>query len=159
MPAPTEVPVTVQRNLLVIGVDHLSAAQPQLESIWLVMYFPGKLDLTFVPLYPDPGEKPAAQSSPLAASFSLDKAGHPSRAFFRQLEDQVWWNNFLVIDQTATRALIDLVGGLPSGDLNGNEAQEMAAPPSSRQEASTTPAGQTEMLIPAMRATPGHRSI
>ena len=113
LPAPTEYPVTVQRNLLVVSVDHLSAAHPQLENIWLVMYFPGKLDLTFLPLYPDPGEKPTSQSSPLAASFSLDKAGNPSRAFLRQLEDQVWWNNFLVIDQTATRALIDLIGGLP----------------------------------------------
>lgn len=146
LPAPTEYPITVQRNLLVVSVDHLSIAQPQLESIWLVMYFPGKLDLTFLPLYPDPGEKPAAQSSPLAASFSLDKAGNPSRAFLRQLEDQVWWNNFLVIDQTATRALIDLVSGQPSDDLKENGAQAMAEPPSSWQDASTTIAGQTEML-------------
>ena len=145
-PAPTEDPVTVQRNLLVIGVDHLSAAQPQLESIWVVMYFPGKLDLTFVPVYPDPGEKPAGQPSPLAASFSLDTMGNPSRAFFRQLEDQVWWNNFLVIDRSAMRALINLVGGLPAGDLNGSGAQAMAKPPSSWQDASTTIDGQTKMI-------------
>ncbi len=146
LPAPTENPVTVQRNVLVIGVDHLSAAQPQLESIWVVMYFPGSLDLTFVPLYPDPGETPAGQSSPLAASFSLDPAGKPSRAFLRQLEDQVWWNNFLVIDRSAMRALIDLAGGLPSGDLNGNGTQVKLEPLSSWQDASTTIAGQTEIL-------------
>lgn len=148
LPVPTEYPVTVQRNLLLVGVDQLSASQPHLESIWLVMYFPGKLDVTFVPLYPDPGEEFTAQSSPLAASFSLDQAGNPSRTFLQQLEEQVWWNNFLVIDHTATRALIDLVSSQPSGDLNGNGAQAMAEPPSSRQEASTTTlANQTKVLF------------
>lgn len=137
---------TDQQNLLVIGVDQLKVGNPELISIWLVMFFPGKPDFTFLPVYPVPGEKGAGASSDLQASFSLDRAGRPDLAFLHQLSDWIWWNNYVVIDQTGMISLIDMVGGIPlhKGHLDG--AQVMAKLASSSNESNTAFAKQVSLL-------------
>ena len=144
--APTIAPAIDQRNLLVIGVDQLRAAQPELESAWLVMYFPGKPDFTFLPIYPMPGEQGIQASSALMASFSLDTAGRLNPAFLHQLADWIWWNNYLVIDQTGMIALINMLGGIPSKNQYLDGAQVMARMPSSSQDSNAAYASQVSLL-------------
>jgi hypothetical protein len=145
-PTPADLPATGQRNLLVIGVDYLSASQPQLESVWLVMYFPGKLDFTFMPLYPQPADQKSLQDSTLVASFSQDEAGRPSKAFLQQLTSQAWWNNYLVLDQDAMIALIDLVGGFTTGEGNIQGAKAIAGIAPASQDASAAYYDQASLL-------------
>jgi hypothetical protein len=143
---PTIVPATDQRNLLVIGVDQLSASQPELKSAWLVMYFPGKPDFTFLPIYPTPDEQGVKASSNLQTSFSLDTIGRPNPAFLHQLAERIWWTNYLVIDQTAMIALINMVGGVPLNNQYLDGAQIMARMSSSSQDSNETYASQVSLL-------------
>jgi hypothetical protein len=120
---PTNITANDQHNLLVIGVDQLENAHPQLESVWLVMFFPGKPDFIFLPVFPMPGGQGARMSSDIQENFSLDSTGRPDQAFLQQLSDWIWWNNFLVIDQKGIISLIDMIGGIPlhKGHLNGSQ--------------------------------------
>lgn len=143
---PTIVPATNQRNLLVIGVDQLQAAQPVLESLWLVLYFPGKPDFTFLPVYPMPGEQGVQATSALLENFSLESTGHPNSAFLHQLADWIWWNNYMVIDQTGMISLINMLGGIPINNQNLDGAQVMARMPESSQDSQAAYASQASLL-------------
>ena len=52
----TQVRGNGQRNLIILSVDQLSSPQPSLESIWLLVTYPGTPILTLVPIYPNPQE-------------------------------------------------------------------------------------------------------
>jgi hypothetical protein len=145
-PVTTTLPTTGQRNLLVVGVDNLTAAHPRLEGAWLVMYFKGKPDLTFLPLHPQPNENSKPTSSGIYASFSLDETGHPSQDFLEQLSQQIWWNNYIVIDKTALTALIDLLGGMQVGNQHLTGAQVLAKMVSTWEGTNGAYVGQARLL-------------
>ena len=142
----SNIPTSDQHNLLVIGIDQRNSAQPVLESVWLVMYFPGKPDFTFVPVYPMSGGQNVAASSSLLASFSLDSTGRPDQAFLRQLAERIWWNNYLVIDQTGMMAVIDMVGGIPINQHFLDGAQIMKRMPTSSHDPDGGYASQLSLL-------------
>jgi len=144
--APTTVPVTDQRNLLVIGVDNLRTPEPELESAWLVMYFPGKPDFTLLPIYPMPAKQGIQTSPALLSSFSLDPGGRPNPAFLQKLADWIWWNNYLVIDQTGMIALINMLGGISENNQILDGAQVMARVRSSSQDSDAAYVSQASLL-------------
>jgi hypothetical protein len=118
-------PANGQRNLLVIGVDSLEVDLPVLESLWLVLYFPGRNPVTLMPLYPQPGEPETSQETGLEKAFSLEGSGGPSPAFFEQLRhEQVWWTGYVLLDETAAAALLDQLGGL---EVNGSQLDGLQA--------------------------------
>jgi hypothetical protein len=114
-PFPT--PITGQRNLLVIGVDKFQAKNPQLESIWMLSYFPESPQITFTPLYP--ASTPAALSgiSDLLALFEINEQGVPSAAFLSALQEKsIWWSGYIVLDEIALIQMVDFIGGLIIGE-------------------------------------------
>jgi hypothetical protein len=106
---------TGQRNLLIIGVDDLTSSEPHLRSVWLVIYFPGELDLTFVPLYPTTRNGIPFIDPELENSFGLDRGGGPSAPFFDFLGKSVWWDNYLLMDEIALADGIYFLGGVAIG--------------------------------------------
>jgi hypothetical protein len=135
-----------QRNLLMIGVDRLNTTNPRLEGIWLVLYFQDEQDFTFLPLFPQPNAKNNSETSELIASFSLDEAGRPSQAFLDLLNHQVWWSNYLIIDQVSLSTLIDLLGGLQNGSLHRSEADVLSNQPYSWQDTNNAYIYQTRLI-------------
>jgi hypothetical protein len=98
-----------QRNLLVIGVDRLNAAQPVLESAWLVLYTPGVPHFSFIPLFPlQDSDRPDLEQA-IQAAFQVDRDKTPGATFLNALRSSgAWWNHYLLIDELALAELIDL---------------------------------------------------
>jgi hypothetical protein len=104
--SPLPTPSNGQRNILIIGVDRLENAfppnenSPRLESIWLVVYFPGQENVSWVPIYPPPtGIKDNFRPSP-ADLFTLKPNGSPGTALFNLLHvHQIWWSGYILIDE------------------------------------------------------------
>lgn len=141
-----EFPNNGQHNLLVIGVDQLSTTRPQLEGIWLVMSLQDKPDFTFLPLFPQPNEKNNFATSDLTSNFSLDNNGRPSEAFLKLLKHQVWWSNYLVIDQDSLITVIDLLGGLKQGSIYLKGTDVLATLPSTWKDSSIAYTSQVKLI-------------
>lgn len=98
-------PENGQRNLLIISVDEFDRA-PQLQSAWLLMYFPGMSPVTLVPVQPAPSELAHEDNKQLSQRFDLTAAGKPTADFFQALAEQnIWWDGYMVIDEVARKTL------------------------------------------------------
>jgi len=119
---------TGQRNILIIGIDRLEAAEPRLESIWLALYVPTSPKITLMPIYPSLTQNQtgyqANQDATLAKGFALDDKYQPDLSFLKSLQNRgLWWNNFIVLDELAMVQIIDLTD--PVGE-KGETDQEQA---------------------------------
>jgi hypothetical protein len=113
---PVNMPATSQRNLLVIGVDDLTQAQPRLESIWLVIYFVDSARVTLLPVFPSATD--TAYNRMLAESFSLDGNGQPGEGFWEVIEALAfWWNKSILIDQASSAEISHALQAEDSVDL------------------------------------------
>lgn len=140
-------PATGQRNLLVIGVDRLEGDSAQLQSLWLVLYFPGRSPLTLMPLYPRQAGPERSEHADLAEAFSLDRSGEPGPAFFERLRhEQVWWSGYLLLDEPTLAAFLDRLGGVDLGGAHLDGAQALAAIPRPWQDRQAALQGQTALL-------------
>jgi hypothetical protein len=111
-----------QRNVLLVGVDRLDAAQPRLEGIWLVAYLPPTPRLTILPLYPASLSGGAPEDTRLESLFRLLPGGAPDPAFLSALQEKdLWWNNYAVVESSLLGQLADLAGGvsLGEGEMDG----------------------------------------
>jgi hypothetical protein len=111
-----------QRNVLIVGVDRLDAAQPRLEGIWLAAYLPPTPRLTILPLYPASLSGGAAEDSRLESLFRLQPGGMPEPAFLSALQEKdLWWNNYVVVESSLLGGLTDAAGGvsLGEGEMDG----------------------------------------
>lgn len=110
-------PSRLQRNILVIGVNHLESPSPELEGIWLILYLPDMPRVTLMPIYPSvmrgaSGGRIIADSA-LAQNFRLDSKSVPETSFFEALAElDIHWDNYLLLDEIALIDLIDFMGGL-----------------------------------------------
>jgi hypothetical protein len=126
-PAPAQAyPANDQRNLLVVGVDRLEADRPRLESLWLVLYFPGRSPITLLPLYPAP-----AGDDTLPASFALAHSGDLSPRFQEQLRSQqIWWHGTILMDEAGMAAMLDFLSASPGERrITGAQSIERSARP------------------------------
>ena len=119
IPTPQPMPDR-QRNILVIGVDDLLTAAPELQSVWMVLFLKDVPHLMMMPVYPQPSMGSAnsqALDENLASLFRLDDEMNPSAEFIQALEDrELWWMGYLLLDQQALRQTLDVVAGnSPSG--------------------------------------------
>ncbi len=99
-----------QKNILLIGVDDLTAGSPHLEGVWLVLYLTHKPHFTLMPIYPVPAEdgQMRSQDADLEKLFNSDQP-----AFFSQLQDQgIWWEGYYIFDRHALSQITDRVVGL-----------------------------------------------
>jgi hypothetical protein len=122
---------TGQRNILIIGIDRLEAAEPRLEGIWLALYVPASPKITLMPIYPSltqnqSGHK-ANQDAALASSFRLDDKHKPDISFLKTLQDRgLWWNNFVVLDELAMVQIIDLTDPMSDkGEMDQEGAYQL----------------------------------
>jgi hypothetical protein len=143
-PSPT--PTTSQRILLVIGVDRLAAAEPRLESVWLVSYFPGQSEITLLPVYPSIlGSLDSMRE--LAASFSLDRHGEPAPGFLAQLQKKnLWWSGRLLVDEIGLIAALDLLNSPAKVARNFESALVVGDLPRSWEEPEAALEGQANLL-------------
>jgi hypothetical protein len=133
--------------LLIIGVDRLNVQDPDLESIWLLGYFPNKPHISLVPVYPSPPSPSLHGQAEIIRSIHLTADGHPSPELVRFLrKEHIWWNGHVILDATGMIELVDLLGGVQIGgqQLNGALAVSSFPPPSEDLPAALT--GQTRLL-------------
>ncbi|MGW8224408.1 MAG: hypothetical protein ACWGOY_01680 [Anaerolineales bacterium] len=109
-----------QRNLVVLIVDQISAPQPLLKGVWLLVTYPGDPTINLVPIYPKPGPDQSA-GVPYAQAFGITPDQKPVPQFLDLLSENFLWNYYLVIDRNSTSAMIELIQEVPftkSGDEN-----------------------------------------
>jgi hypothetical protein len=114
-----------QRNVLVIGVDTMQPENARLESIWMVLYFPGYSEFNLIPLFPAALSGGPSQDDALSRAFNLRADHLPSTEFLAAVQDlDLWWNDVLVIDEAGFARVIDQVGGvvLDGDTFNGANA-------------------------------------
>jgi hypothetical protein len=111
-----------QRNILIVAVDDIDAAQPRLEAIWLVLYLPDFPHATLMPIHPQVRMEGSTlkidADGQFAQAFKLTSEKQPSPAFFEAvLSKDIWWNNYLLIDKETLDLLVDLL------ETNSNSAR------------------------------------
>jgi hypothetical protein len=135
-----------QQNLLVIGVDQLSSSQSHLESIWLVMYFRGKTNLTFVPIYPGYSENALQIIENLTQSLTFQDNGQSIRRLFDELSKSIWWDDYLILDEQAMVALIEYIGGISVQGIQSNGESVLNSIPHVDKDIQGALAGQAALL-------------
>jgi hypothetical protein len=113
---------TGQNNLLLIGIDQLSSPLPNLESVWLAIYFPGNHNVTLIPIYPGMKQNAPFADDNLANSFGLDVHGELSTIFVDELRKSIWWDNYLILDEYAFAEVVNFLGSTSSGASKTNRA-------------------------------------
>jgi hypothetical protein len=111
-----------QTNLLVILVDSLSKPSPELKGVWLVGRAPSVPQVVLLPLYPTSRKDETELFSRL---FHLDSGAQPAEEFLEFLKlKNIWWDHYLVADETSLAELIALTEGVhyEGHDLSGREA-------------------------------------
>lgn len=106
-----------QRNLLVIGIQDLSAPEPVLESIWLLISFPGDASITLLPIFPNPNGDYSSPNKSVIKSFSLNSGQIPEDVFFNQLRQQFWWDSYILIDKVGLSIALDTIHELSGVEL------------------------------------------
>jgi len=107
-----------QLNLLAIGVDHLVSPQPNLESLWLIVFSPDVPHLMFLPIYPTSLDGRASDDSgePLVVNFALDTNGDPDQGFRNILKARgIWWDTFILVDEAGISNIMQLFSKVKSG--------------------------------------------
>jgi hypothetical protein len=142
--------------LLVIGVDRLGPASSRpaarLESLWLVVYFPGQVPITLLPLYPQALGNESPVDPGLPDAFSLTRSGAPSPVFLERLrQEQVWWDGYVLLDETAMVALLDFLGGVSLDGQALDGALALGSIPRSWVDPASALQGQMQVLRAACR--------
>jgi len=96
-----------QRNLLIVGVDHLNSPEPTLDSVWLLISIPGIESLTLIPIYPTIEGGTTVADTSLAQIFALTGEKIPKNEFLDRLGQQIWWDNYLLFDQKGFASMVD----------------------------------------------------
>lgn len=139
-------PTTSQRILLVIGVDRLAAANPRLESVWLVSYIPGQSDITLLPVYPSLFGLSDSMGD-LAASFTLDRHGEPAQDFLAHLQKKnLWWSSRLLVDEIGLIAAFDYLSSQSPDTPQFESALVVGDVPRSWEEPRAALEGQLNLL-------------
>lgn len=110
-------PTPEQRNILLVGVDHLGSPSPTLESIWLILYIQDMPQITWMPVYPEiaasPGGVQIRTDPSLEGNLQLHSGSLLPEVFLQALrEKSIHWDNYLILDQAALAGVIDALGGL-----------------------------------------------
>jgi hypothetical protein len=117
-PAPPASQPAGQRSILVIGVDNLSAEQPRLESIWLVLFVPPEPRLTYLPVFPSFSGS-VREDVNLQTAFQYRSGKQPGLnvEFVQALQaKKLWWTGSLIVDRYAFAQVLDYLNADSTGD-------------------------------------------
>lgn len=114
-----------QHNTVLLLVDHISAQQPGLDGIWLLISLPQNSTLTIVPVYPDQDQ----QLNQLAETFAMTEKNQPGPEFLNLLTEHILWHDFLVIDREGIALVMDAFeADAPGGQVTIPETVSIASP-------------------------------
>jgi hypothetical protein len=114
-----------QHNMVLLLVDQISAEQPGLEGIWLLISLPQNSMLTIVPVYPGQDQ----QLNQLAETFAMTEKNQPGPEFLDLLTEHILWHDFLVIDREGIALVMDAFeADAPGGQVNLPETASTASP-------------------------------
>jgi len=116
--------VSKQRNILLVLVDDLAEEIPNLEGVWLVVYLPPDPRLTFLPIFPAFPIQQETLDSSLVKLFGLSQHGKLAPSFLEAIKAKdFWWDENLVFDRVSLAVLIELAGGMDTGQglVNGTQ--------------------------------------
>jgi len=88
-----------QWNLLIIAVDQLASPHPSLTGIWLLITSPEIQKLTLVPMFPPADLELIPADTEWNNIFSLTSEQEPNVEFLEKLNEQVLWDEYLLIDK------------------------------------------------------------
>lgn len=114
-----------QRNILLIGVDRLDSAAPNLEGLWLLLNVSTSNRISLLPLYPTAPGNEVLNPGDLTSQFRLDANGNPDPDFLALIQHaDFWWSHYFVLDQAGLAQLIDYHQGvdLGGGQIGGTQA-------------------------------------
>jgi hypothetical protein len=104
-----------QRNIAIIHVDDLKAENPNLISIWgLIFYYP-EPQIIFQPLYPIHVDG----NQNISSRFAITKNGDPNPVFMQFLseDNKITWDNYILVDSDGISLFTSAIAGaaLPEG--------------------------------------------
>src|SRR3972149_3059595 len=104
-----------QVTVLALGVDSVQAEQPDLLAVWLVSFRPPGRDVF---LFGFPLDHPLASGATLAETFSW--SGGPGGGFLASVASlaPLPLDAVVALDADGFAALIDFLGGVPTGEAN-----------------------------------------
>ncbi len=113
-----------QRDVFVIGVNRLRAAQPELAAVWYLLYIPDHPSVLMINLYPSGNPE---QDQRLVESFEIGPDKKPTRRFLNavnKIPKTEYITGYLLLDEIALMEIINFMGGvdLGSGLMNGPRA-------------------------------------
>jgi hypothetical protein len=114
-----------QHNILIIAIDRFDKPFPRLEGVWLLLYLPDFPKLTLIPLYPSLQNNGSTKADSLEKSFRLTDKRQPDSTFFASIRSMdLWWNSYVVMDETASAYLIERISGVSTNGqpINGMRA-------------------------------------
>lgn len=114
-----------QQNLLILTVDRLASAKPEVKSIWLLITFPEFSNLTLVPIYPASEESRLTTKIDLSEAFELTDDRTLDSNYSKLLHDLFYWDYYLIIDQLD----LALIKGILDQSTFGNQTPNIQTSP------------------------------
>lgn len=96
-----------QWNLLIIAVDKLTAPQPTLIGLWLVITSPGNSNLTLVPIYPTSNLPSGLKNIAWQEAFSINQKQKLNADFLEVLSEHLLWDEYLMVDSNDIETILD----------------------------------------------------
>jgi hypothetical protein len=136
-----------QQNILVIGVDSTEVSTPRLESAWLALYIPDYPGLTLLALYPSVGETGEEQNAFFTNNFLLDERGGPAPSFTAALKEKdLWWDHYVLLDESGLANLIGLANGTQMGVDNSSNVRMVTGMPQAWEDPQAALASQVALV-------------
>jgi hypothetical protein len=107
-----------QQNILLVQVDDLGTAKPNLESVWLMLYIKNTPKITWMPLYiANQSAEASVTAKVIAGQFQLGKNKTLKGSFETALRKQdIWWNGYIITDKQGVGKLQKLFQESPKND-------------------------------------------
>ncbi|MBN1665976.1 MAG: hypothetical protein JW862_02770 [Anaerolineales bacterium] len=140
-------PQTGQHNLLLIGTNQIDSSETELQSVWLLIYFTDKPEITLLPIFPDPNRS-IPNNQRLSQAFQLNSNLEPRPEFWQALHDttSTWWDGYILIDELAAIAIADTINTGVPGSSRQRSSQLIASIQPWRQDTQANLAQQTAFL-------------
>jgi len=135
-----------EMKLLVVGFTEIpdevgELQQPQLNSVWLMIYNPEMPRLFWIAVFPADNQVNGISNQLLESQFRIDPNKQLSAEFLTTLRNQIQvnWDGLLIIDDTTLTQLIDTLGGITidNNPMNGRQVLQSLDIPKEDYQAET----------------------
>lgn len=119
-------PPNNQTNILLIGTDNLKSSAT-LESVWLIGFFSNHSQVILTPLYPSPKNSALNLDEQIKENFELNILGHPESKFIESIQECVWIDGYILVEDIGLVATVEFLGGVDINDYHYNGFQALNA--------------------------------